>query len=176
MAEPEPLLPWAFGAFHATLLVALAVAVLHWTRGLGSTLHGLGTGPGALLFAALWGLAWWTAARALQGFDLAAPRAGDAAALLGRAAGLGGLAGAATVAVAAAALGLASGAGPVAVLLAGFGALFGFAGGLVVGALLGALDARLVALATRLAPAPAEPAPAAAGGGEGQTFMPPGQV
>jgi hypothetical protein len=140
--DDRHLVSWAFGMFHAAFLLALGIALLHWTGGVGTSLAALSTGLGVAVFALLAGLAWLGAARTLEGVDVRATRADGIGPLTGRAALWAGVAGAAVVATVLAAFAFASGQ-LEGLLFAALAAPFAFAGGAVVGLVLAALDLML---------------------------------
>lgn len=73
--EPEnpstpPLLVWALAAFHAALLVAVAVAGLYAAGVAGDALAGLDTAVGAAAYLYLWAVTWWTNRSMLHGLEI----------------------------------------------------------------------------------------------------------
>lgn len=73
---PDPSLAWWLASFHATLFVAVPVALLHAVGALGDLLGGLGTLPGLVLFLWLWGATWATNRRWLASSDPLAAASG----------------------------------------------------------------------------------------------------
>lgn len=92
--RPDPLAAWGLGTFHACLLVVLLVLLLYRAGRAGDLLGGTGTGPGLLLFVALWGLSGWTTWRALRGVMEGSRLVVRRGVVVGRAAAWGGVAGA----------------------------------------------------------------------------------
>ncbi len=68
------LLVWCLGAFHASLLLLLAVLVVYLRSDLGKFLDAQGTVLGLLLFGALWLATWLGARRALYDGWVLIPR------------------------------------------------------------------------------------------------------
>lgn len=62
----SPLLSWALAAFHAALLVALAVAVLFALGLAGNQLAALETSVGVAAYCYLWAVTWWTNRRVVE--------------------------------------------------------------------------------------------------------------
>lgn len=56
--EPDRLIAWSLGAFHAATLVAVLVALGHANGSLGNLLDGLNTVVGLALYLLLWVLSW----------------------------------------------------------------------------------------------------------------------
>lgn len=145
---------WAFAAFHAAILVAVAVLAGHLTIDLGDPLAGLSTLLGLGLYALFWLLLWVVTGRA---FAAASPSDASLRELLVAGAGYGGATGVGVVLVVVGGGGalaaLVSGGNPLTFLLFG---LFGSLVAAVVGALLGVgyalLDAALVRVGERLVP------------------------
>lgn len=65
--EAGPLLPLALSALHISLLVTIAVVMLHTGGGLADGFGGLNTVVGFLLFALVWGVTWQTTCHATAG-------------------------------------------------------------------------------------------------------------
>jgi len=64
--DDNNLVAWALGTFHASILIVVAVLILHAAGGLGSLLSSLNTPTGLALFAALWATTTWSARRTLR--------------------------------------------------------------------------------------------------------------
>lgn len=140
----DPLVAWAFGSFHAAVLVAVVVLVAHLRDALG-VLGGLSTGAGLLLYALVWVVSWQATARALA---RAPPDSGVGALVVagaawGAGAGVGVVL--AGVAVVLAPVAVIEGEATALVLLAAAGSVVGTVVGAVVGVALALLDAVLVA-------------------------------
>lgn len=65
-SRTRSLLVWALAAFHAALLVAVAVALLYFAGLAGNGLEALDTWVGVLAYLYLWGVTWWTNRRMLE--------------------------------------------------------------------------------------------------------------
>ena len=68
-AATPPLLVWALSAFHAALLVAVAVAALYAAGVLGDALAGVDTAVGVLAYGYLWAVTWGTNRATLRELD-----------------------------------------------------------------------------------------------------------
>jgi len=155
--ERPSLFSWAAGSFHAALLVAVLVAVLHLSGAAGDLLGGVGTLPGAVVYCYLWALSAWTTDRALAASGVT-PAAGvpDRRGALRAAAAWGGVTGvlffAALFAVAAGLLVAAAGVEAIGFLLVAgvIAAMLAAAVGAVVGVALALLDVALLRAAVAL--------------------------
>jgi len=139
----DRLLPWAFGAFHTTLLLGVVLAALQWTSGIRTALEAVGTEAGVAAFVLLWGLSWLGAARTLRDVDFTQPA--DFPALAGRAALWAGVTGGVFVGVVSLTLVLLRSAGAAGFFIAFLGGALGFVAGVVVGLFLTLVDAALLA-------------------------------
>jgi hypothetical protein len=151
----DPLLAWALASFHAAVLLALPLAVVHAVAPvvLGDLLADLDSRVGIGLYVVLWGSAWWSNRRYLTAsdFDDAAPTVRTGA-TWGAVTGLP-LLGCVVVAAAVVANPVLAGL----VLVAGV--LVALLVGAVVGAVAAAVDVALDRLAGRLVSATVSAAP-----------------
>lgn len=152
--EPDALIAWSLGAFHAATLVAVLVALGHTAGALGDLLGGLNTVVGLALYLLLWGLSWGATRAVLARVPPAVIETGGTGAAVawgalgGAGAGAAFLVGLVLVAVAPAILG--SGEPLAVVFILSIGATAAAVVGAAVGGLFALLDVALFRLAGRV--------------------------
>lgn len=157
--EPDQLIAWSLGAFHAATLVAVLVVLGHTAGALGNLLGGLNTVVGLALYLLLWGLSWSATRRVLARVPPATIKTGGAGAAVawgalgGAGAGMAFLVGVVLVAIIPTLLG---GIEPLSVVLI---LLIGGTVAAVVGAIVGGLFALVDVALFRLAGQVGEPIP-----------------
>lgn len=157
--EPDQLVVWSLGAFHAAALVAILVALGHTAGALGDILGGLNTVVGLALYLFLWGLSWGATRGVLARVPPATIETGGA----GAAVAWGALGGAGTgaaflvsVVLVAVAPGILSRGEPLAVVtILSIGGFVAAVVGATIGGLFALVDVALFRLARRVG----EPSP-----------------